>query len=84
MKRIEAFKTSDGQLFEVKSLALRHEAEIQWKDGIERLIQGVPYSGSRKMLLDFLRENDERLKQLYATRARDEEEAKKVPDEIIR
>jgi hypothetical protein len=57
MEKIQAFKTSDGQIFETKEQANTHQKEIQLKLNVEHFVEKKCYSGMEKehivdMILD--------------------------------
>ena len=57
MKKIEAYKTSDGKVFEDENLALEHEKSIAETSAIMELVERECYNGMNKTeIARFIRE----------------------------
>lgn len=65
MENITAHKTSDGQVFEKRSEAESHQADLDRDWRLNALVEAtVPYQDNKAMVLDFLREHSSSLREI--------------------
>lgn len=67
METIEAYKTSDGKIFENEFDAMQHEKHINFIMNVAALIEksDIAYDENRKMVKDFIVENFDNLKVIF-------------------
>lgn len=66
MKVIEAYQTSDGQIFTNSLQAIRHERKTEFKNKLTELIESqVAYTENQQIVLLFIMENINQLSVMF-------------------
>ncbi len=65
IKKIQAFKTSDGRVFEDDGAAQEHQAKIDLREGLRLIVEKFFYRGiDEHNVVDGLMEHEEELRKL--------------------
>jgi hypothetical protein len=72
LKRIEAYKTSDDQIFESRDDALNHERNFNYIKEVVKLIDGLDVYDPEDLIYNFLIEHPEELQELLNKRNKDD------------
>jgi hypothetical protein len=70
LKRVSAYRTSDGAIHETRAAAELREAEIQLREGIEHVLPMAESDEVHEQQLDALLEHVERLAPIFARLAK--------------